>query len=180
MHDRFQHLVNAETGLGRDHHRVGRIDADHVLDLLLDLFGFRGRQVDLVQDRHDLMAGVERVVDIGERLRLDALARVHHQQRAFAGRQRARDLVGEVDMAGRVDQIQDVGLAVLGGIAQPHGLRLDRDPALALDIHGIEHLFLHLAGLQPAGGLDQAIGQRRFSMVDMRNNGKVADVRNRD
>jgi hypothetical protein len=26
------------------------------------------------------MAGVERVVDIGQRLRLDTLARVHHQQ----------------------------------------------------------------------------------------------------
>ena len=100
---------DAEAGLGRDHHRVGGVDADHVLDLLLDLLGFGRRQVDLVQHRHDLVAGVERVIDVGERLRLDALAGVDHQQRAFAGRQRARDFVGEVDMAGRVDQIEDVG-----------------------------------------------------------------------
>jgi hypothetical protein len=34
-------------------------------------------------------------------------------------------------MAGSVDQIEDVGLAVLGRIGQPHGLRLDGDAALA-------------------------------------------------
>ena len=114
VHDGFQHVVDAEAGLGRDHHRVGGVDADHVLDLLLDLVGFGGRQVDLVEHRHDLVVGVERVVDVGERLRLDALAGIDHQQRAFAGRQRARDLIGEVDMAGRVHQVEDVGLAVLG------------------------------------------------------------------
>src|SRR6185369_10265379 len=54
------------------------------------------------------------------------------------------------------------------------------DPALALDIHGVEHLFLHLAGLQRPGGLDQAVGQRRFAMVDMRNDGEVAYIRDRD
>ena len=107
--DGFQHVVDAEAGLGRNHHRVGGIDADHVLDLLLDLVGFGGGQVDLVEDRHDLVAGVERMIDVGERLRLDALAGIDHQQRAFAGRQRPRDLIGEVDMAGRVDQVEDVG-----------------------------------------------------------------------
>ncbi len=168
VHDGFQHLVDAKAGLGRDHHRVGGVDADHVLDLLLDLLGFRGRQVDLVQHRHDLMAGVERVIDVGERLRLDALARIHHQQRAFAGRERARNFVGEVDMAGRVDQIEDVGLAVLGRVGQPHRLRLDRDAALALDIHGIEHLLLHLAGLQArrwsgSGGRPASICHGRYA-----------------
>ena len=53
-----------------------------------------------------------RLVDVGERLRLDALAGVDHQQRALAGGERAVDLVGEVDVAGRVDQVEDVVLAV--------------------------------------------------------------------
>ena len=34
-------------------------------------------------------------------------------------------------------------------VIQPHRLRLDGDAALALDIHGIEHLLLHLARRQP-------------------------------
>jgi hypothetical protein len=43
-------------------------------------------------------------------------------------------------VAGRVHQVEHIGLAVLGLVVEPHGLRLDGDAALALDIHGIEHL----------------------------------------
>ena len=50
--------------------------------------GFRRGQVDLVQHRHDLVTGIERMIDVGQRLRLDALAGVDHQQRTFAGGQR--------------------------------------------------------------------------------------------
>ena len=53
-----------------------------------------------------------RVVDVGERLRLDALGGVDDQERALDGGERAGDFVGEVDVAGRVDQVEDVGLAV--------------------------------------------------------------------
>ena len=35
------------------------VDADHFLDLLLDAVGLGGRQVDLVEDRHDLVVGVD-------------------------------------------------------------------------------------------------------------------------
>ena len=89
------------------------VEPDHVLDLLLDLVGLGRRQVDLVEDRHDLVVVVDRLVDIGEGLRLDALGRVDHQQRALAGGQATADLIGEVDMAGRVHQVEDIGLAVL-------------------------------------------------------------------
>ena len=63
------------------------------------------RQVDLVEDRDDLEVVVEREVDVGERLRLDALRGVDDQERALARREAARDLVGEVDVPGRVDQV---------------------------------------------------------------------------
>ena len=121
-------------------HRLRSVDADHVFDLLADALGFGGGQIDLVEDRHDVETGVDRLIDVGQRLRLDALAGVHDQQRAFAGGQAARDLVAEVDVAGRVHQVQDVGFAVLGRIGQAHGLRLDRDAALALDIHRVRAL----------------------------------------
>ena len=57
---------------------------------------------------------MQREVGIGQRLRFDALAGVDHQQRALAGLQAARDLVGEIDVAGRIDQIELIGLAVVG------------------------------------------------------------------
>ena len=122
------------------------------------------------------MARVERVIDVGERLRLDPLAGVDHQQRALASGQRTRDFIGEVDVPGRIHQVEDIGAPVLGGIFEPHCLRLDGDAALALDIHGIEHLLDHVALRHCPRLLDQPIGERRFAMVDMGDDGEVADI----
>ena len=83
---------------------------------------------------------LDRQVGVGDRLGLDALRRVDDEQRAFAGAQAARHLVVEVDVPGRVDQLQLVFVAVLGAILQPHGLRLDRDPALALELELVQEL----------------------------------------
>ncbi len=174
--DALQHLGNVEAGLGRDQDGVRGVEPDHVLDLLLHLFGLGRRQVDLVEHGHDLVIVVDRLIDVGERLRLDALGGVDHQERAFAGGKRAVDLVGEIDVAGRVDQVEDVVLAVARAVIEPHGLRLDGDAALALDVHGIEHLLHHLALGEPAGRLDQPVGQRRLAVVDMRDDGEVADI----
>ena len=58
-----------------------------------------GRQVDLVDDRHDFEALLDRGVAVGDALRLDALGGIDHQQRAIAGGERARDFVGEVHVA---------------------------------------------------------------------------------
>ena len=122
------------------------------------------------------MIVLDRLIDIGQRLGLDALTGIDHQQRSLAGRERAVDLVGEVDMARRVDQVELIGLAVLGLVVQPHGLRLDGDAALALDVHGIEHLLTHFARAQAAAGLNQAVGERRFPVVNVSDDGKVTDV----
>ncbi len=176
MHDRFQHFGHVEPGLRRDENRVRGVEPDHVLDLLLHLVGLGGRQIDLVEHRHDLVVVVDRLVDVGERLRLDALAGVDHEQRALAGGERAVDLVGEIDVAGRVDQIEHVVLAVAGAVIQPHRLRLDGDAALALDVHRIEHLLDHLARLEPAGELNEPVGERRFAVVDMGDDREIADV----
>jgi hypothetical protein len=77
--------------------------------------GLGAGQVDLVQARDQLEARVDRQVGVGERLRLDALGGVDDQQRApsQAASDRA-NLVGEVDVAGRVDEVELVGLAVAG------------------------------------------------------------------
>ena len=152
--DGFENGFDIEAGLGRNADGVRRVDADHVLDLLLDAVGVGGRQIDLVQDREDLEIVVERLVDVGERLRLDALACVDDEDRAFAGGKRPRDLVGEVDVAGRVHQVQLIGLPVLRAIIQANGLGLDRDAALALDVHRVEDLLLHLAIRDVAAELD--------------------------
>ena len=145
----FENLLDAHAGLGRNSDRtVLGLDADDFLDLFLDDFGLGRGQVDLVDDRDDLKVLVGRQVGVGHGLGFDALRGVHQQQRAFAGRHRARDFVGEVHVAGSVDQIEHIVLTVLGLVVEPYGLGLDGDALFALDVHAVEVL--------GRAGLDQA------------------------
>ena len=171
MDDRFEDLVDAGTFLGTREDRVARVEPDDVLDLPLRFVGLCAGQIDLVDDGDDLEVVLDRQIGVGQRLRLDALRGVDDEQRPFRRGQRARDLVGEVDVARRVDQVQDVGLAVVGMVGQPDRVRLDRDPAFALEVHRVEHLGFHLALLQRAGHFEKPIGERRLAVVDVRDDG---------
>ena len=106
------------------------------------------------------------------------LRRVDDQQRAFAGGQAARHFVGKIHVTGRVDQVQFVWLAVLGLVGHRHGMRLDRDAALAFQVHRIQHLLAHLAFLHRARRLQQAIRQRRLAVVDVRDDAEIPNVTN--
>ena len=77
--DRFEDLVDPLPFLGGRQDRVGRVDADHFLDLAADVLGIGRRQVDLVDDRDDREVVVHGEVDVGQRLRLDALRGIDDQ-----------------------------------------------------------------------------------------------------
>ena len=81
-------------------------------------------------------------------------------------------------MARRVHQVELIGLAVGRLPFEPHRLGLDGDPALALDVHIVEHLLVaaHLAVGEAAGGLDQPVGERRLAVVDMGDDAEIADL----
>ena len=172
--DGVEHLLDADAGLGAGEHRAGGVEADDLLDLLPHALGIGGGEVDLVDDGHDLVVVLDRLVDVGQRLGFDALGGVDDEERAFARGEAARDLVGEVDVAGGVHEVELIALPL-----EADGLRLDRDPALALDVHIVEHLRVatHLARRQPAGGLDQPVGKRRLPVVDMGDDREVPDPR---
>jgi hypothetical protein len=174
--DGLEHVGDAEAGLGRDEDGVGGVEADHVLDLLLHAVGLGGGEVDLVEDGDDLVVGVDGLVDVGERLGLDALGGVDDEERAFDRAHGAGDLVAEVDVAGGVDEVEDVGLAVLRGVVDADGVGLDGDAALALDVHRVEELLLHVAFGHGAGELDQPVGKGRLAVVDMGHDGEIADL----
>ncbi len=112
MDDRLQDLVNAGAFLGPGPHGAAGVEPDDLLNLSLGLVGLGAREIDLVDDRDDLQPIVHGEVGVGERLRLDALRGVDEEQGAFAGRQRARHLVREVDMPGRIDQVELVILSI--------------------------------------------------------------------
>ena len=171
LDDRVEHVLDAETRLGRDAEHVVGVVADQVGDLRGRAVRIGLRQVDLVHERDDLEVVLDRQVRVRERLRLDPLRRVDDEQRALAGLQRARDLVREVHVTGRVDQVQLVALP-----HHAHGLRLDRDPALPLELHRVEQLLLHVPVGDRVRQLQDPIGQGRLPMVDVGDDREVADV----
>jgi len=174
--DRLEDFRHALARLGAGAQRVARFDADDVLDLPDRVLGIGGRQVDLVQHRDHLDPLLDRGVAVGDGLRLDALRGVDHQQRALAGRERTADLIGKVDVARRIDEVEQVALAAGRHVFQRRGLRLDGDAALALERHRIEHLLGHLALRKAAAALNDPIGERRLAVVDVSDDGKVADA----
>ena len=148
---------------------------EHVLDLERAALGVGRRQVDLVEHRHDLEVVLDGLVAVGQRLGLNALRGVDQEHGPLAGGQRAGDLVAEVDVAGGVDQVEDVA-----GVHDPDVLGLDGDAPLPLDVHGVEVLLPHQAGIDGPGDLEDAVGQGRLAVVDVADDGEVADALDRN
>ena len=79
-------------------------------------------------------------------------------------------------MTGCIDQIEVVCLPVFGFVLQRCCLRFDGNAAFFFNVHGVEHLRLHFAFLQTTATLNQSIRKRRFTMIDVRNDGEISDV----
>jgi len=107
-------------------------------------------------------------------LRFHTLRRIDDEQRAFASRQRPRNFVGEIDMSRRVEKVEPVFLPIPGGITHRHRMGLDRDAALAFEVHRIEELILLVALVDCARAVEQSIRKRRLSVIDMRDDAEIS------
>ena len=131
-------------------------------------------------------AGAVHLVDVGDardavlvglapdglRLRLDAGDGVEDGDRAVEDAQRALDLDREVDVAGRVDDVDAVVLPLARGRGGG-----DRDAALLLLLHPVHDgsALVDLAHLvRAAGVVEDALGRRRLTGVDVRHDPDVA------
>ena len=146
--------------------------------------GWRRRQVDLVEHRDDVQVGAEREVEVGQGLRLDPLCGVDQQHGGLARLERPGHLVGEVDVPRGVDHVEHVGAGLgrcvvvrLDRPRHPHGLALDGDAALALDVHPVEVLRPRGPLVDDPGQLQHPVGQRRLAVVDVGDDAEVADDR---
>ena len=175
MYDVLQHRVDVDALLGGDLGGVHGLQADDVLDLLFHPGRVGGGQVDLVDDRADLQIVLQGQVGVGQGLGLDALGGVHHQHRPLAGGQGAGDLVVEVHMARGVNEVELIVLPVLGAVGQPDGPGLDGDAPLPLQVHVVQQLGLHVPRGYGVALLDEPVGQRGFAVVNVGDNGKIAD-----
>ena len=167
----IEQASDALTGLGRDPHDVFGVDAEHRLDLHRIAVGVGGGEVDLVERSDDLEIVFHGQVAVGQGLGLDALGSVDDEHHTLARRQAAADLVAEVDVAGRVDEVQRVALPV-----DAHVLGLDGDAALALQIHRVEVLRPHVTGINSVGELQYAVAERALAVIDVGNDREVADA----
>ncbi len=79
-------------------------------------------------------------------------------------------------MAGSVDQVQLVKLAVSSREIHPDSAHLDRDAFFALQVHGIKDLFHHLAFGQGASSFKQAVRKGGLAMIDVSDNAEISDV----
>jgi hypothetical protein len=114
-------------------------------------------------------------------LRLDALIRVEHADGAVEHAQRALYLDGEVDVAGGVDDVEPMLLAL--GRPECRGRsRGDGDAALLLLLHEIHgrSAFVHLADLVAlAGVIENPLSRRRLPGIDVGHDAEIAVVLDR-
>ena len=170
-----------DDGVERRRHPLPRLrgDAEHVIGRVADELGHLGR--DLVRaapaagrscSAPGRSRGCSRSRDTRSRASAPgspATASTTSSAPSHAASERDTSYVKST-WPGRVDQVE---LVALPGHA--HRLRLDRDPALALELHRVEQLLAHLAPGHGLRQLEDAVGERRLAVVDVRDDREVAD-----
>ena len=160
-------------GADRDlQHQRGRVEpVDHHLHAAEEV---GAGAVQLVDEAHTRDVVLVRLPPDVLGLRLDAGDAVVDRDRAVEDPQRTLDLDREVDVAGRVDDLDRVALplALRGGGG-------DGDAPLLLLLHPVHDggALVDLADLVRDAGVEQdALGRRRLTGVDVRHDADVADL----
>ena len=79
-------------------------------------------------------------------------------------------------MARGVDQVEGIGFAIRRLVVEADGTGLDGDATLPFQIHVIEDLIFHDTLFDGTTLFDQTVGERGFAVVNMGNDGEIANV----
>ena len=151
---------------------IGFQRQEQIEDVFQRLFGLGVVTVDLVDDDDRLEAELQRLRQHEFGLRHHAFGRIDQQHDAIDHRQDALDLAAEIGMARRVDDIDADAVPLDAG-----AFGQDGDAALALQIVGVHGAVGHLLVLAHRTGLaQQRVHQRGLAMVDMGDDGNIADI----
>ena len=150
-----------------------RVEVDEQLVDLVDHLGdARVRPVDLVDDEDHRQPRLERLAQDEARLRQRALGGVDQQQHAVDHRQPALDLAAEVGVARRVDDVELHAVVADRGV-----LGEDGDALLALEVHRVHDAVVDvLVGAEGAALPQHRVDQRRLAVVDVGDDGDVAEI----
>ncbi len=134
--------------------------------------------VQLVDDHDGAMAHLQSLPQHESRLRHGAFGGVHQEQDAVHHVQDPFHLAAKVGVARRVHDI-DLDLLVALGIMDADGrvLGQDGDAALPFQVVRVQHALGHLlVAAKDVGLLEQAVHERCFAMVYVRDDGNIAHV----
>src|SRR5665213_227632 len=172
VHDALESAALANGDLHRDGRRAQPLEnaVEAELKIRAELVHF----VDETQAWDTVFGGLP---PHGFRLGLDAFLAIEDGHRAVEHAHGALDLGGEIDVAGGVDQVNGVALAV--AVPRAGGGRgVDRDPALLLfgiEVHGGGAL-MHLAHfVDLAGVIEDSLGDGGLARINV---GGDADIPN--
>ena len=156
-------------------HRVG-LDAQNFLDVLHQFKRVAGFAVHLVDEGKDGDVAQGANFEQFDGLCLNALGRVDDHDGAVGGHQGAVGILGEVLVAGGVQDVDALALVV-----ELQNRRCNADSALFLNVHPVrDSVFGALLALHGAGGLDgptveqEFFGQCSFTGVGVRDDRKRA------
>ncbi len=128
--------------------------------------------IDLVDHDHRPQPALQGLGEHEAGLRHGAFGRIDQHQRPVGHPQHALDLAAEIGVAGGVDDV-DLHAPVGNGDV----LGQDGDAPLPLQVVGVEDLLPHQLRLAVAAALAQhAIDQRRLAVVDVGDDGHVANI----
>ena len=139
-----------------------------IKDLLVDLVSPFVVAVHLVDNRNRGQPSLQRLRKHVPRLRHYPFECIHQKQHAVCHHQHALDLAGEIRVAGGVDDIDVVIIALAVDVVDRAVLGQDRNPALAFERIGIKYAFAGEFTLSELARLvKQLVDQRGLTVVDV-------------
>ena len=152
---------------------IVRVELHEELEhFIIDIIDALVRLVDLVDDDDRLELLLQGFAQDVFRLRHRPFERIDQEQHAVDHVQHALDLAAEVRMARRVDDV-DLDAIVHDGCI----FRQNRDAALALDVARVHDTLLDLlVRAEDMALLQHRIDERRLAVVDVRDDGDVAEI----
>ena len=168
IHETDEHVAAAHRDLDRQ-----RIGVQALLHHFQHVEEVRAHAIHLVDERDSRDVVTLGLVPHRLGLRLHTTDRAEKRHSAVQHAQRALHLHGEIDVTGRVDDVDAVILPVRADSSGRNG-----DPALLLLLHpvGRGRAFVDLTNaVHPTGVVQDALGRRRLTGINVRHDADVTD-----